>query len=272
VLNLELFDFVWRRDKDADTYEESMKLVHFTLETQSMLPQWAPQHCIIRPLNELDNAELEHNVKRTRPCCAYHVRGHTKIEVDIETSAGPVTRPKYCTRFDVKLRLERKHTYYIVQVFMVTWLITLASLLPMALDCDVKRIGDKLSLHAGGLLTLTAFKFGIAENLPSVPYSTFTDFYLMLQVVTLVGASTFGLCMYRVEESGLLSLYAANAISITLFFLLAIVWTGYFVYSAFFKRRIPWEEVLDDQDHLTEEREPGADEENDFAEVAAAFK
>merc|ERR1712224_938112 len=118
-------------------------------------------------------------------------------------SVGPVSRPKYCTRFHVKLRLERKHKYYIVQVFMVTWLITLSSLLPMALDCNVDRIGDKLSLHAGGLLTLTAFKFGIAENLPSVPYSTFADFYLMLQVVTLVIASVFGLVLYRLEEAKL---------------------------------------------------------------------
>merc|ERR1712087_754213 len=130
----------------------------------------------------------------------------------------------------------------------------------MALDCDVARIGDKLSLHAGGLLTLTAFKFGIAENLPSVPYSTFTDFYLMLQVVTLVVASIFGLFMYRVEESGLVRLSTANGISIALFFVLSIAWTGSFTYSAFLKKRVPWDEVLQNQDKLPETMDAALDE------------
>jgi hypothetical protein len=256
VLNLELFDFVWRRDKDSDTYEESMKIVHFTLETQSMLPQWKPLHCLIIPLNEQRNDLIECNSpKRLRPCCTHHIRDGHKIPVDIESSTGPLVRPNYCTRFNVKLRLERKHTYYIVQVFMVTYLITVASLLPMALDCNVDLIGDKLSLHAGGLLTLTAFKFGIAENLPSVPYSTFTDLYLMLQVVTLVAASVFGLVIYRVEEAGWISLRASNITSVIALCGSTLVWTGFFVYAAFFKERKEWIKVLDDQDYLNEEKE-----------------
>ena len=43
-------------------------------------------------------------------------------------------------------------------------------------------MSTRLSVYGGGLLTLVAFKYGIAEHLPSVPYSTFTDDFLMCQI------------------------------------------------------------------------------------------
>jgi hypothetical protein len=38
----------------------------------------------------------------------------------------------------------------------------------------------RLSVYGGGLLTLVAFKYGVMDHLPSVPYPTFTDNFLPL--------------------------------------------------------------------------------------------
>jgi hypothetical protein len=111
VINLDLFEFVWRSDKDSDQYFEAMKVVSFTTETISMLPEWDTYPAILEPKN----------IKR------------------------PGSGPSYATRFTVMLRLERREKYYVTQIFMVTYLILAASLLPLALAPGETFVGDRLS-------------------------------------------------------------------------------------------------------------------------------
>merc|ERR1712032_515439 len=53
IIDLESFDFVWRRGKDETVYEESMKVIDFQLETESMLPEWHPTPALVTPHNEI---------------------------------------------------------------------------------------------------------------------------------------------------------------------------------------------------------------------------
>ena len=55
----------------------------------------------------------------------------------------------------------------------------------------------RLSVYGGGLLTLVAFKYGVMDHLPSVPYPTFTDNFLLLACRW----NTFRLCFQDDSKS-----------------------------------------------------------------------
>jgi len=212
VINLDLFEFVWRSDKDSDYYFEAMKVVSFTTETISMLPEWDTYPAIIEA----------RNVKK------------------------PGSGPSFGTRFIVKLRLQRKEKYYITQIFMVTFLILSASLLPLALYPGDTFIGDRLSLHSSGLLTLVAFKYSVSHELPTVPYNTFASTFLTAQIVTLVAVSSESVLAYKIVNTLVDPDYLNIAEDILLYMLL-LLWLVYFLHVAFVKGRVSWEEVLQDQ-------------------------
>merc|ERR1712107_177451 len=123
-----------------------MQVVAFNVKTHSMLPEWDTYHAVVTP---------EKNVR-----------------------AG--TGPQHSTRFSVKLRLQRKPQYYIQQIFLVSYLILAGSLLPMGMPVE-GTLGDRLVLHASGLLTLVAFKYSVTNDLPVVPYATYTSQFLSYQ-------------------------------------------------------------------------------------------
>lgn len=222
VINLDLFEFVWRSDKDSDYYFEAMKVVSFTTETISMLPEWDTYPAIIEC----------RNVKK------------------------PGSGPSFGTRFNLKLRLQRKEKYYITQIFMVTFLILSASLLPLALAPGDAFIGDRLSLHSSGLLTLVAFKYGVSNELPSVPYNTFASTYLTSQIVTLVAVSSESVVAYKTVGT-LIDPDFLNMVEDILLYILLLLWLVYFLHVAFTKGRVPWQEVLSDQRDNAELKDDG---------------
>ena len=65
----------------------------------------------------------------------------------------------------------------------------------------MEDMGDRLSVYGGGLLTLVAFKYGVMDHLPSVPYPTFTDNFLMWQIVTIVLCMFESLLLWRFSQS-----------------------------------------------------------------------
>jgi len=211
VINLDLFEFVWRSDKDSDQYFEAMKVVSFTTETISMLPEWDTYPAVIEPLN----------IKK------------------------PGSGPSYGTRFTVKLRLQRREKYYITQIFMVTYLILSASLLPLALAPGDTFVGDRLSLHSSGLLTLVAFKYSVSNELPTVPYTTCTSTWLTLQIATLVSCCCETIFAYKITE--VIEADVLNVIEDLLLYVLLLGWLIYFLHIAFVKGRVPWDEILSSQ-------------------------
>jgi hypothetical protein len=212
VINLDLFEFVWRSDKDSDYYFEAMKLVTFTAETISMLPEWDTYPAIMECRNK----------------------------------KKPGSGPSFGSRFTLKLRLQRKERYYITQIFMVTCLILFSALIPLALAPGDQFVGDRLSLHSGGLLTLVAFKYGVSDGLPSVPYNTFVTTFLNGQIVTLVAVSAEAIVAYKIVNV-LVDEKPLNFAEDVLLWILLLLWLGLFLYIAFAKGRVPWHEVLADQ-------------------------
>jgi len=116
-------------------------------------------------------------------------------------TAMDLAPPQYASRFTVKLRVQRETWFYIIQVFGLTILITIASMLPLCIPPTDGFIGDRLSLYAGGVLTLTSFKYSIADHLPSVPYSTKFDKVLLVEFVCLCACAAESLIAYRVVSA-----------------------------------------------------------------------
>jgi len=214
LISLDLFEFVWRSHQDANSYDETMKLVSLNMVTLSTLPEWDTFPALITA------QELDH------------------------LSGGP----SYASRFVVRLRIQRKPQYYITQIFLVAFLILLAAILPLGLEAGDKHIGDRLSLHAAGLLTLVAFKYGVSNDLPIVPYGTFTTKYLNLQIITLVSVSVESIGAYRIVTAGGAELQGRVDVAEDFVLIIIIVaWTMYFIFCAVFKSPRPWVEVLKGQ-------------------------
>uniref|UniRef100_A0A7S4Q8F6 Neurotransmitter-gated ion-channel ligand-binding domain-containing protein n=1 Tax=Alexandrium monilatum TaxID=311494 RepID=A0A7S4Q8F6_9DINO len=217
VINLEQLDFVWRSEKDEADYYKSMKVVFFNVSTESLLPEWSVEPAYITPMEKTE----------TRP-------------VDLNC-------PSFAHKFVVQLRIERKEWFYVRQVFFVTYLMVLVSCTPLTMPPTEDNMGTRLEVYGSSLLTLVAFKYAVAEHLPSVPYGTFTDDFLIAPVVTV------SLCVFetvasfhfvnRIDESVTERLDWGENIS---FYMLALLWTIYFLYAAFYKprRRTPWLDVL----------------------------
>jgi len=212
VINLELLEFVWRRSKDSSEFDLAMKVVAFSIQTTSMLPEWTCYPAIIKP------------------------------EEELERGSGPM----FASRFQVRLRTQREHWFYVVQIFLVTTLITTVSCFPLAMPPTEDHIGDRLSLYGGGILTLVAFKYGIADHLPSVPYSTFADTYLLLQVVTIMALALESTIVYRwAYDQDILEI--ADTLENVILGLVTTFWGLCFCYVAFFKRRKNWKWTLEHQ-------------------------
>lgn len=224
IINLDLFEFVWRKDMDSMEFEESMQVVQLSIQTVSMLPDWDTYPALIRPL------ELRH------------------------AGGGPAS----CSRFSAKLRIQRKPSYYVVHIFLLSYLIFAASLLPLGMEPGDTHIADRLALHSGGLLTLVSFRYSVADELPCVPYSTFTHSFLNLQVITLALVAVESLGSYKLVvkdwHSGarLLRPHAVNIMEDILLVVLLVGWGGVVIYVSCFKRMQAWYAVLENQQDSTE--------------------
>lgn len=238
VLEVDLLECVWREEKGSDIYFDSMKIVSIVVETSSLLPEWDTYPAVVEPRAIL----------------------------------RPGSGPSYCSRFTVKLRLQRKEGYYVIQIFMVSTMITVASLLPLALAPGDVHVGDRLGLHSGGLLTLVSFKYSIASELPSVPYQTFVSIYLTTQIITLVVVSAEALVAYKLVEDGIVRFSHMNMAEDMLLYLILMFWLMYFLYVAFHKKRIPWEEVLSSQSVTEEYHDSPATSQDVHREVSNKFK
>merc|ERR1719195_416335 len=107
VINLELMEFVWRPTKDSETYDQRMNVVHFSTVTQSMLPEWVPFPARVELTQKMVDVQ----------------GGGASVKVDDvmmsnDRSADQGQRgPNFTSRFHLKLRMERKHWFFVMQIF-----------------------------------------------------------------------------------------------------------------------------------------------------------
>eukprot|EP01137_Pigoraptor_chileana_P012748 Opistho-2@65442 len=85
--------------------------------------------------------------------------------------------------FEVKLRLQRKPQYYIINVSIPLFLLVILSGLAFFLPPD--DLPDRLAVVMTLILAAVAFKFVITSYLPKVPYVTLLDTYVIIAFVFL---------------------------------------------------------------------------------------
>lgn len=224
IINLEQLHFVWRADKNDTNFYMPMKVVSFTMETVSILSEWLTAPAYIIPIAKYTTAPEE------------------------------LSEPSYSSSFIVKLRIEHCHGFYIWQIFFPALLLTITSLVPLAMPPMPGDMGDRIATYGGGLLTLVVFKYGIAEHLPCVPYATFTDIYLRLQLVTVslcmfvspLGLHWFAL-PFELEESGYgeVTNWDLHMVENVAFVVTLIIWVVYFgfAYWCMPHRKYDWRDV-----------------------------
>jgi len=220
LIHLELLEFVWKSSKEADDYDFSMKLVRFKLVTESMMPNWKPFPAIV--LAENDTAKEQNTSNQ---------------------------RPSFASRFQVQLKIERRHLFHVIQTFGVTTLITWVSACPLALPIDL--VAQRLSAYAIGVLTLVKYKYTISHQLPQVPYSTFADVYLLGQIFTIVALAIESLAVYRLSEVKVVEKYA-ELVEVVSLIIVMVFWTVVFLYTYKLKKRKDWVRVIDDQESYDE--------------------
>mmetsp|Transcript_2372 Transcript_2372/g.5628 ORF Transcript_2372/g.5628 Transcript_2372/m.5628 type:complete len:429 (-) Transcript_2372:76-1362(-) len=224
VICLHSIDFVWRVHRDDDTFYDSMKVAWLDVETSSVLAEWAPLSAMVLSYDEVANAATNF------------------VDKGSYQGGAPLT---YASKFQVRLRIERVHGFYVRQILVISTLITLSSCSPLAMPPTEDHMGDRLSVYGGGLLTLVAFKYGIMDHLPSVPYSTFTDDFLMGQILTISFCILECLVVFRYTLARIEIDELENWFLITL----CCLWGGILSYTWFYKphHRVPWCEVCNQQ-------------------------
>lgn len=213
ILDLQQLHFVWRSSKEDDDYFNTMKVAFLQITPCSMLPEWHPEPALITPFNATNAAR--------------------------DDSTG--SHVCYATKFRVELHMERKHGFYVRQIFFVTTMITIAACFPLGMPPTEDHMGDRLSVYSAGLLTLVAFKYGVMDHLPSVPYATFTDNILLTQILTIIACMFECVIVFRLkDETGTI-----DRLENVLLALVFVLWSSYLFYIAWVKptKRTPWQIV-----------------------------
>jgi len=213
IINLQELEFAWRTCKDDDDFYNPMKVAWLQVNLCSMLSEWSQEASLITPLSTCDAAKVP-----------------------------------YATRFQIELYIERRHNFYVRQIYFVTYMITLASCSPLALPPAEDFMAERLGCYGAGLLTLVTFKYGIMEHLPSVPYWTYTDEYLTAQVLTVIACTFESLFAFRMREYYFIVDMIENCILVVV----AVLWTAYLARAGFRqpKQRVPWNIVRETSELL----------------------
>jgi len=222
LINLDVLEFVWRDKNMSDpfdeTFSERMKVVTFTTKTSCTLPEWTAFPAIL-----------------------------TAEEVQLPSGPTNVSR---CT---VMLRIQRKPDYYVWQVFAVGTVILIAAMLPLGLGCSNSMVGDRMNLHACGLLTLVLFKYSVSRDLPVVPYSTMISRFLEYQIITLAALCLESVLAYKALKYMFVSEFFLFRFEDSLLIILSCGWVWYFVECAFCTDYADWDDVIRDRTGDNEE-------------------
>lgn len=98
----------------------------------------------------------------------------------------------------LKIRVGRKSGYYIQNVVLL--MASLSVLGIMVFFTDISDIGSRTSISLTLLLTLVAFKFVLASQLPVISYNTLLDYYVMFTTYTLVIMTICALIPFNIEN------------------------------------------------------------------------
>ena len=124
------------------------------------------------------------------------------VKPSLEQTEWTILEPN-CKWNDAKssilhIRVGRKSGYYIQNVVLL--MASLAVLGMMAFFCAIDDIGSRTSISLTLLLTLVAFKFVLASQLPVISYNTLLDYYVMFATYTLVTMTVAAIIPFCITE------------------------------------------------------------------------
>lgn len=126
----------------------------------------------------------------------------------------------------ISLQVLRKARYYIQNIVVIMYLLSLSGLLAFSMTIDdvSGRVGNSLTL----ILTAVAFKFVLQTSLPIVPYNTLLDYFIMWSTYCLFFVAMVSVIPYNWfdnEQRQITANYALGWISACLCVLFAFVWS-----------------------------------------------
>ena len=156
------------------------------------------------------------------------------------------------TNFHITLRVGRQPHFYVDNVLLVAYSVSLVSSVPML--SSPNDLNGRIGILAAGFLTIIALKFSVADRLPVVPYTTFLDTYLLAAMAILFTACIVAAIAFLSIEGGAVEDTVVRAERVLVGTLL-IAWTlGTFILCIRAKTGSlapRWEDVQADQQPLT---------------------
>merc|ERR1712232_1537289 len=156
---------------------------------------------------------------------------------------------------------------------------TCVSTCPLAMPPMIDDMGDRLASYGGGVLTLVAFKYGVADHMPSVPYRTFADNYLQGMIVTISFAAfesviSFNVIMNRQVVRDDPFYVDLDCTETVLYFLLVGFWSMVFLYAWCYKpmHMEDWKDVWCQKDTYFEQVEPEEYDPHSANEITTGMK
>merc|ERR1719401_3173643 len=122
-----------------------------------------------------------------------------------------------------------------------------------------EEVGDRLAVFVGGMLTLVTFKYGVSDHLPSVPYQTFTDKFLLAQIMTVFFCGILTVVSYRILDTYPHTYHWVDWTENVLGLLLAFGWTLALGRASLLKPRQAWRNARDSWESIVERDEQRMD-------------
>ncbi|CAH1801006.1 unnamed protein product [Owenia fusiformis] len=99
----------------------------------------------------------------------------------------------------ITLKILRKPDYYILNYFLVMFLICIG--IPLTWMMDVLRLHHvRMSLSFSITFSALGFKFIIAETLPKIPYMTYIDIYILIALISNLSVATWHGATYLIID------------------------------------------------------------------------
>jgi hypothetical protein len=160
-------------------------------------------------------------------------------EEDLIASADGLLYPR--ARFEV--RIERRCEWYLWNVVLVTWALVTMSAVVYAID--PADVADRMAVNVTLVLTVIAFKFTFASEVPKKAYLTWMDKYLVAAFILLVLQSGQITMASRLSSKSSSFFWCEDMFAVVVYG----TWTLYHAFLAIFSRWLypSWERVVHSQ-------------------------
>ena len=130
---------------------------------------------------------------------------------------------------EINLRCKRRPSYYVQNVVVIMFVLTTLGLIAYALPPD--SLGDRVNIQITLILTVVAFKFVLATQIPRTSYNTLLDYYIFLCTITLA-ANVVMVCVGDMMAEHVNDTGKGHSIDLLCFYIMAS-WIAFYTVAWF---------------------------------------